>query len=560
MVSALSRRLLCFALVALLACIVPPAHAQAGVAGQPLGVCLLADKGQREDELIRHPERFDCTTPQHRFGSGDFWAMTSVIDRRSTFASPLAIRFGSVWQDALSIQFVYADGAVRSWQSDARGITPLIQLGAIAQAPVPVRDPALVRVLFHIRHAANARGILLGPRIATLAEGNAANLALATLYAFFAGISVALIVYNLALWCAMRHRFQLHYCLLLTGLLGYTLTSSGALAWLAPAIANNDRLRLNYLFMGLAGGAAALFTRSFFEDRDLPPWVGRASNLIAMAVPLSAFGVAAFGAINLRIADLLYAVTIIGLLAIVLPTLWGAWHQRSQFLWLFAVAWSAPILLAVLRVLNSLHVIEWNFWIDNSTVVSMGAEALISSLAVAYRIKFLRDERDAAISGEVLARELADIDPLTGLLNRRAFLQRAIGRSEPQQLLLIDIDHFKRVNETLGHDGGDEVLRLFAAALRHAAPAPVLIARMGGEEFALLTPASQRIEPEALLASLRRVRMPFDLTITSSIGSCSGSLATDLDWKALYRCADSALFEAKAAGRDRARALRLDAA
>ncbi|RSV39883.1 diguanylate cyclase [Sphingomonas sp. ABOLE] len=486
--------------------------------------------------------------------------MTSVIDRRSTFATPLVIRFGSVWQDGLTIHLVYADGAIRSWRSDARGIAPLIQLGAIAQLPIPVRDPALVRVLFHVNNAANARGILLGPRIATLAEGDAANLGLAALYAFFAGMSLALIVYNLALWCAMRHRFQLHYCLLLAALLGYTITSSGALAWLAPALANNDRLRLNYLFMGLAGGAAALFTRSFFEDKDLPSWVGRCSNVIAMAVPLSAFGVVAFGAINLRIADLLYALTIVGLLAIVVPTLWGAWYQRSRFLWLFAVAWSAPILLAVLRVLNSLHLIGWNFWIDNSTVVSMGAEALISSLAVAYRIKFLRDERDAAITREVVARKLADIDPLTGLLNRRAFLHQAIGRVEHQQLLLVDIDHFKRVNETLGHDGGDEVLRLFAVALRHAAPDPVLIARMGGEEFALLTPSTQRIEPEALLASLRRVRMPFDLTITSSIGTCTGTLASDLDWKALYRCADSALFEAKAAGRDRARALRLDAA
>lgn len=560
MVSALSRRLLCIALVAVLACIVPPAHAQAGIAGQPLGVCLMKDTGQREAELIRHPERFDCTTPQHRFGSGDFWAMTSLINRRSTFAAPLVLRFGSAWQTGMTVHLLYADGAVRSWQSDARGITPLIQLGAIAQLPVPVRDPALVRVLFHIDKAANARGILLGPRIATRAEGDRANLLLAALYAFFAGISLALIVYNSALWCAMRHRFQMHYCLLLAAMLGYIVSSSGTLAWLAPALANNDRLRLNYLFIGFAGGAAALFTRSFFEDRNLPRWLGRSSNLMASAVPLSAFVVAALGAVNLRFADLLYALTITGLLAIVVPTLWSAWHQRSRYLWLFAIAWSAPILLAVLRVLNSLHLIAWNFWIDNSTVLSMGAEALISSLAVAYRIKFLRDERDEAITREVVARKLADIDPLTGLLNRRAFLQRAIGRAEDQQLLLVDIDHFKRVNETLGHDGGDEVLRLFAAALRHAAPDPVLIARMGGEEFALLTPATQRIEPEALLASLRQVRMPFDLTITSSIGSCSGTLTTDLDWKALYRCADSALFEAKTAGRDRARALRLDAA
>ncbi|SFJ30113.1 diguanylate cyclase (GGDEF) domain-containing protein [Sphingomonas sp. NFR04] len=560
MVSALSRRLLCIALVAVLACIVPPAHAQAGVAGQPLGVCLLADKGQREDELIRHPERFDCTTPQHRFGSGDFWAISDTIDRRSTFATPLALRFASLWQAQQTIHFLYADGAVRSWQSDRRGISPLIQLGAVAELPVPVRDPALVRVLFHVEGAANLRGVATGLRIATHDESEHANLVLAGLYAAFAGMAAALIVYNLALWCAMRHRFQLHYCLLLGALLGYTFTSSGALAWVAPMLANNDRLRLNYLFIGLAGGAAALFTRSFFEDQPMPRWLDRASRIAAMAVPLSALAVALLGAVQLRVADLLYTLAFAGLLAIVVPTLWGAWRQRSHFLWLFAVAWSAPILLAAVRIAAALHFLPWNFWIDNSTILSMGLEALVSSLAVAYRIKFLRDERDAAITREVIARKLADIDPLTGLLNRRAFLQRAIGREEAQQLLLVDIDHFKRVNETLGHDGGDEVLRLFAAALRHAAPEPVLIARMGGEEFALLTPAVQRIEPEALLASLRRIRMPFDMTITSSIGSCTGMLATDLDWKALYRCADSALFEAKAAGRDRARALRLDAA
>ncbi len=559
MVSALSRRLLCIALAALLACIVAPAHAQAGVAGQPLGVCLLADKGQRAEELIRHPERFDCTTPQHRFGSGDFWAISTPVDQRSTFATPLVLRFASLWQNKLTITFLYADGAVRRWQSDRRGLTPLIQLGAVAQIAVPIRDPALVGVLFHVEGAANLRGIATGLRLATEDEGEHANLVLAALYAFFGGMGAALVVYNLALWCAMRHRFQLHYCLLLAALLGYTLTSSGALAWAAPMLANNDRIRLNYLFIGLAGGAAALFTRSFFEDQPMPRWLDRASQIAATAVPVSAFAVAVTGAVHLYIADLLYSLAFAGLLAIVVPTLWGAWRQRSNFLWLFAIAWSAPILLAAVRIGAALHFVGWNFWIDNSTILSMGLEALVSSLAVAYRIKFLRDERDAAVTREEIARKLADIDPLTGLLNRRAFLHRAIGRSGEQQLLLIDIDHFKRVNETLGHDGGDEVLRLFAAALRNAVPEAVLIARMGGEEFALLTPAAQRIEAEALLASLRKARMPFDLTITASIGTCNGALANDVDWKALYRCADSALFQAKAAGRDRARDLRLDA-
>jgi diguanylate cyclase (GGDEF)-like protein len=118
--------------------------------------------------------------------------------------------------------------------------------------------------------------------------------------------------------------------------------------------------------------------------------------------------------------------------------------------------------------------------------------------------------------------------------------------------MLTDIDHFKRVNETLGHDGGDEVLRVFARVLRQAAPG-ALIARMGGEEFAILSPADRAVTPDAILAKLRSARMPFDLTVTASIGACTGPLATESDWKAMYRRADRALFDAKQAGRDRAR-------
>jgi diguanylate cyclase (GGDEF)-like protein len=231
----------------------------------------------------------------------------------------------------------------------------------------------------------------------------------------------------------------------------------------------------------------------------------------------------------------------------------SAWRRRSNYLWLFAIGWGAPILTAVLRALAGLHFIPWNFWLDNSTVLSMVVEALASSLAIAYRIKLLRDERDYAIASEVMARRLADTDPLTGLLNRRAFLAQAIGRPGEQQLLIADLDHFKQVNETLGHDGGDEVLRLFARLLRTHAPAGTLVARMGGEEFAILSAAGEAVEPEALLAKLRATRMPFDLQVTASIGSCRGPLTSDIEWKAIYRGADAALFEAKSAGRDRVR-------
>jgi diguanylate cyclase (GGDEF)-like protein len=532
-----------------------PAAAQPGK-GHALTTCVLSDTGgMNPAELIRHPERFDCKTPQYKLGPGSYWALTGPIDAVSTVERPLRINFASVWQSNLSAQLFYADGSTHRFQTDARGITPLIQLGALAALPVPPSRAKLERILWHVEGAPNVRGVLLGAEISDVQRNATTNLAMAALYACFGGMCLALIVYNFALWCAMRYRFQLHYCALLAMLIGYALSSSGAMAWIWPDIANNDRLRCNYLFLALAGGCAAMFTRSFFEIRR-SKLVDIYTRVIAVAVPISGILVFALGGFGLRYTDLFFSLATFGLVSIVVPTLWQAWVQRSHFLWLFSFAWSAPIVLALMRIMANLHVLPWSFWLDNSTIMSMMFEALVSALAVAYRIKFLRDERDEAIASEVLARRLADTDPLTGLLNRRAFLAQAIGRPGEQQLLIADLDHFKRVNETLGHDGGDEVLRLFARLLRTSAPPEALVARLGGEEFALLANASAPIEPDQLLNKLRQTRMPFDLKVTASIGACTGTLADDKDWKALYRAADIALFDAKSAGRDRARARR----
>ncbi|WP_066797295.1 GGDEF domain-containing protein [Sphingomonas soli] len=553
------RRFLLRVLAVLAACvcltgIVTPASAQRALAGEPLQVCVLPDTGGMDPAtLIHHPERFDCTTEQHKFGPGNFWVISNDINRRSLSGEPLNARLASLWQDGLSLHILYADGRMASSATDARGVTPLLQLGALVEQPLPQLDSDVVRLLWHVQGSANVRGIVLGTRISTGSQSERTNLTMAALYAAFAGLCVALIIYNLALWGALRHRFQLYYCVMVAALLAYTFSSSGALAWVFPDIANNDRLRINYLLLSFTGASALIFARSFFEERIFSGWLGRYTAAVATA--LAGVGILFFlsAPFSIRSADAAFTTVFLALATVVGPTLWQAWRRRSNYLWLFAIGWGVPILTSIARVLAGLRVIPWNFWLDNSTILAMVVEALISSLAIAYRIKLLRDERDWAIASEVMARRLADTDPLTGLLNRRAFLDQAIGRPGEQQLLLADLDHFKRVNETLGHDGGDEVLRLFARLLRTHVPATALVARMGGEEFAILSSASEPVEPELLLAKLRATRMPFDLLVTASIGVCKGPLTSDVEWKALYRGADSALFEAKLAGRDRAR-------
>lgn len=527
-----------------------PAFAQTGVAGRPLAVCVTRAKpGMQPRALFAQADRFDCDTRQTAFGSGDYWVLSAPVN-----VSGIAdVRIGSLWQERTTLFALYADGAIVSAVTDGRAATRHLQLGAIIERDLPARTAPLVRLLWHVEGAANLRGIVVGPRIATPAESADANLVLGIMYAAFAGLCIALLVHNLALWGALRYRFQLAYCAMLAGLLTYAISSSGALAWVLPDLINNDRLRINYASLGVSAMAALLFARTFFEPRVFAGWLTKATNLVFVVMTAAVLMLITLAPWRIALFDYFFTLAFIAQLGIVVPILWRGWRTRSNYLWMFAIAWAAPIIFACFRVANALNMVGWSFWLDNSTILTVTVEALFSSLAIAYRIRLLSNERDEARAREIAASLLADTDPLTGLLNRRAFLRHAIGREGDQTLLLADIDHFKRVNETIGHDGGDEVLRVFARTLRQAVSASALVARIGGEEFAIVAPAATAVAPEDILARLRAGRMPFDLRVTASIGACTGPLMQEADWKALYRGADRALFEAKADGRDRVR-------
>ncbi|OYY64873.1 MAG: hypothetical protein B7Y49_08090 [Sphingomonas sp. 28-62-11] len=553
--SFLCRRILALVFAALaMALSSAPARAQNGLSNPPLDLCVKRGvKGDVARQLFAATARFDCRTRQTSFGPGDFWVIAPVLPKWSSPSMPAAVRTSATTQDRSILYGRYADGVIIALPMAKHEISRHLQLGAIVEQVLPARATPLVQLLWKIEGSGNPRGIVVGAQITEPGESATLNLFMAALYSAFGGLCVALILHNLAMWRALRHPFQLIYCLMVASLAVYALSSSGALAWIWPDLPDLVRVKINYLMLGISASLALLFARAYFEPEVCAGWLSPAIMLVCGVLIASAVMFALLVPWQAFMLQRIFVMSFIGVVALVPPILWRAWTTRSRYFWVVTIAWAAPIIFAGLRVANGLNFINWSFWVDNSTIMAMTSEALLSSFAISYRVRLLSRERDDARVRELAARALADTDPLTGLLNRRSFLARAIGQTGDHVLLIADLDHFKAVNETIGHDGGDEVLRVFARALRASIPAEGLVARIGGEEFAVLLPANRAIDAATILDRLRAERMPFDLTVTASIGASTGPLATDIDWKKLYRRADRALFAAKSEGRDRVR-------
>jgi len=157
--------------------------------------------------------------------------------------------------------------------------------------------------------------------------------------------------------------------------------------------------------------------------------------------------------------------------------------------------------------------------------------------------------------------EAAFTDHLTGLANRRRFerqLEREVNRTlrlgHPFCLLMVDIDNFKKLNDTFGHSAGDEAIRLISKALREGTRGIDLAARFGGEEFSILlveTPLERGLEvAERLRVAIRSISLPSGAQVTASFGvaECPSSAQTANE---VLKAADELLYEAKRNGRDR---------
>ena len=314
-----------------------------------------------------------------------------------------------------------------------------------------------------------------------------------------------------------------------------------------------------YLFA--VGGSLLLISIALphSPDRDVTGLVA-----VAIAAYLSAFGSLVF---YQRVPLwLLRATPAAGTILVSLSVYWGGSNGAAAYaMYYFWVALAAcyflrPVLAgAHLAFASAAYGVVLLIGPDDITVPALKwMMATGTLLVVGVLMTALRSQVETLLS-ELGA--VARTDSLTGLVNRReleerfaAEVERATRGGRPLSILVLDLDWFKEFNDRFGHSAGDQALTLVGEAVKRATRTSDVVARLGGEEFAVLAPETD--EPEALLLAERlraevRVafaRQPEKLTVSCGVASfpVHGIAAGEL-----MRAADRALYEAKEAGRDR---------
>ncbi|WP_371922942.1 diguanylate cyclase domain-containing protein [Pseudomonas sp. 2FG] len=421
------------------------------------------------------------------------------------------------------------------------------------------------------------------------------NLALGLIY----GVILALLLYNLFILLALRDRAYLWYVLATTGGLVFILSMTGhGFQYLWPDAAVPvwlDRITLPSLW----GLFVTRFTQELLYTKRGLPWahrlLGAGCALYLVALLINALGLRAEAALLIALIPIATVPT-----ALISASI--RWYQGFFPARLYLFGYGSILTSTVILLLRAAGIIQPGNFTAYLFPLAVAAESILFSFALAYRIQMLKQEKAAALeladrektarltqmqtsadelqtavalrTAELAAANLnlcereqalqhaAFHDPLTDLPNRRYLIERvevaladAQRRAETAALMLIDLDHFKPINDNHGHDAGDLMLRTIAQRLSQHVRSNDMVARLGGDEFAVLIGGPEaeqhaREIAERLLAELAQPVLygALQLVVTISIGVALYPRHGE-QFTSLYKAADGALYRAKARGR-----------
>ena len=372
-------------------------------------------------------------------------------------------------------------------------------------------------------------------------------------YGFLYGGIFALLGYNFLLYLGIGSRSYLYYSLFLFTFLMLNLSYTGhGSAWIWPQLAH-WRQWSNPLLMTLFCVCGLMFALRFLGIDKLRPSLSKI--VLGLALLMVVLQAASY-AIDDRELALILAFDLVYVFTLLMPVLGlMAWRSGMPTAKLFLLASLSTMIGMGTTALAVEGDIPFNQWTYRAAEIGMFIDAVLLALALAA--KFRRAEK-----ARVLAQQLAATDPLTGIDNRRAFSKRLQNhwdersQNRCQALIMIDIDKFKSINDTLGHEAGDKVLMEIARTVRYSIRSRDHCGRWGGEEFVVYLPSASEAEinaiAERLRANIAGLKFPGisdKLKISASIGVCLDQGFSE--YEDILRRADEAMYSAKAAGGNR---------
>ena len=372
-------------------------------------------------------------------------------------------------------------------------------------------------------------------------------------YGLLYGYLLALVGYNLMLFAGLRQKTQLRYAVYLLAFIAVNLAYTGrGAAWLWPDMPGFQRYVI-YILMVLTAHSGLRFAEAFLDLAERAPKLARALRIVSWTSTLTILALAMAdwqtgAAFIAFIAVTLFVFVMIGL---------GVFMVRRRYIAAryFLAAAVAAMLGITATDLTVLGIIPFHALGFHGSEIGLMLDATLLALALAYFVRIQISEREKA-------HRLARTDPLTQLLNRRALLelaqppfQTAVRHNQPMSAILLDLDHFKALNDRHGHAAGDEALVATGLFLQKAARVGDVAARWGGEEFLILLQEtdlnSAAIFAERLRSGIEALRIAAvpGLVLNASFGVAERSPGDDLS--RLIANADEALYQAKALGRNR---------
>lgn len=406
----------------------------------------------------------------------------------------------------------------------------------------------------------------------------------------------AMLVYNLCLYFILKEKAYLYYAIYVASVMLYLSCTTGIGNYFVWSASPTWSSRSYAASVGIIILASIVFAREFLSIRNYDRWV---RTIYAVGIAVWAILAVNASLIGLDIVKPIIF-PVIGITTVVgffMPIyLWRKGNEQAKY---FMIAWALLIsgTMAISLVLSG--VVQFSYPIFYAHLLSFFVELMLLSYALAGRINYERAQRIKAQQETMRLQrqnndtlelrvherteelketmhqleqanqeliQLSVTDEMTKIYNRRHFdrvlveeYRRAFRTQQPVAVLLLDIDHFKRINDTFGHNVGDQCLKLVAQTLSNQVKrSGDLVARYGGEEFVFVLPSTDLHDARQFAEQCRQKigELGFEyngvsISLSASVGVAGWIPTADNTYLKLVHSADHALYEAKNSGRNR---------